>query len=1638
MSKFGTKTASVDNVVIMLQPGAVEGNFAEWKECAIKDAANLPLSLSLHLSFLHTGVRYVPPQINRQEIYDKNTIPGEILSEDDKKMLISNAIKHRQKLTQEVEDQGTNAFQFLINRCSLASINNIEADAKFVAANSAAPQDAFALYEIQQSTHSTGGAAGLKVTKQEKDQIDDEFNAFVQGNLSLGDFFKKYKILITKRKAVGLPDVDTVTKFYTKLYQPTYGEMIRSRANAERELLVAGMPIPAETLSTAYEFVRGYRLAEPAKKPSSLGVFAAFDGGSSDASALSDALGVLAAQLDTDPSTIMVALKNSVNKSKGNGGGAPGTSQGQGDCAGGAIMVRGKPWNKVCLQQGCEHKHPYWLHEALTGGKLSAELQAKMVAFDARKREKSQKGKNPGRDVVALTIADYPDEVHDADDDDDDEDIRALFVGVASVRLNPFDDDHLLFDSQAGVSLFKDTTHVTDVRDLAKPHYINGICGSDGNQLVAYQEGLFRDFGYVKIAKGAAANILAQCDVHSWGLQLVWDEITQTYTVSGPSHDLEFKLLPGWDAHHAYSLADSKDKWTDIVCLSPVKSTIPSVAGNLALYTPQQRKQAARARELQIISGLQSTARTAELLKGIDNAGVTAKDLARADALAGKPLAKVRGGTKQQGQIVARVEMEEPRSEHTKRESGWFEIDLMYIHGLAFLIALLMPRGYIMCRHLTDKTTAELGESIDMCNAEADSLNVDVQMVRCDGERGVAAYAKELNRDRKIVDLTAAGEHLPHVERVVQDVKVYVRGQENGGLPYRMCKILLVMCVMFIAGRLNIFVNKGSPDGLSAFEGLKHRRIDRNLDLRAPFGAYVEATKPVTNNSMASRTEACIVGWPTYNLTGSIKMLKLSTMKLITRRTFTIRPIPDNIIQELNEYADEDGKAGGDQPFRDDYYFEDEELPGADDPAVVADPAVMPPMPIQADEAGVVAEEEEPRAMELGVDNGQAIEYGVDNDGAHDGPGPGIAVVGPAPILPPPARRGRLGLRPDPLQSLEKTQATASSSGNVLHVNLGPGIKKNLPTAKGGWNPSGRAAAAVIEHHIAVREDGHREAARRHYLLRKDWRDKDYCFKISVKAAIRERGPEAEKAITDELTKIMKKKVWHGVHISSLSKSQRDKIINSHMFLKDKYTSLNIFDKFKARLVARGDQQDRNDYTDYDIAGPTATTTSILCVAAIAAAENRKVMTIDVGGAFLNADIKSTGVLVHVRLDKIMTGFLVSIDPSYEEFVDKDNKTCIVELDQALYGTIEAAKLWYDDLCSKLIAEGFEANPYDPCVFNKINNAGLQVTVAVYVDDLMVTCEDEAELDKFATFLKGCYGGDITEHRGEVAEYLAMTFDFSKPGEVRVTMKKLVDDIIAGCGVTDERSTPATDELFNVRDDAGQLDQKQKDYFRSYVAKLLYVAKRVRPEILAAVSFLTTRALVCDMDDMAKLHRVLGYLKKTRDRGIVLRIGEFISVEAYIDAAYGVHTSSGKSHTGCAIILGSGPVFVKSTKQKIVSKSSTEAELIALSDSASQAVWVANFIYSQGYDVGPVVLHQDNMSCMALVKRGSPASERSRHIDIRYFWVKQLVDGKAAVVKHLATELMHANVLTKAVQGKQFIDERDRLTNWYDSSKSTI
>jgi hypothetical protein len=149
-------------------------------------------------------------------------------------------------------------------------------------------------------------------------------------------------------------------------------------------------------------------------------------------------------------------------------------------------------------------------------------------------------------------------------------------------------------------------------------------------------------------------------------------------------------------------------------------------------------------------------------------------------------------------------------------------------------------------------------------------------------------------------------------------------------------------------------------------------------------------------------------------------------------------------------------------------------------------------------------------------------------------------------------------------------------------------------------------------------------------------------------------------------------------------------------------------------------------------------------------------------------------------------------------------------------------------------------------------------------------------------------------------------------------------------------------------------------------------------------------------------------------------------VTVYIDASYGVH-ADGKSHTGSCIVVGrTGAVHCKSAKQQIVTKWSTEAELVALSDSASQGLHTRSFIMAQGYECGPMTVYQDKMSCMALIERGRSAAERTRHIDIRYFWVKERVD--MGETKHLGTKDIYANLLTKPLQGAQFVAERDALT----------
>jgi len=137
-----------------------------------------------------------------------------------------------------------------------------------------------------------------------------------------------------------------------------------------------------------------------------------------------------------------------------------------------------------------------------------------------------------------------------------------------------------------------------------------------------------------------------------------------------------------------------------------------------------------------------------------------------------------------------------------------------------------------------------------------------------------------------------------------------------------------------------------------------------------------------------------------------------------------------------------------------------------------------------------------------------------------------------------------------------------------------------------------------------------------------------------------------------------------------------------------------------------------------------------------------------------------------------------------------------------------------------------------------------------------------------------------------------------------------------------------------------------------------------------------------------------------------------------------------KSHSGLAISVGSGMFSVSSRKQKIVTKSSTEAELVAESDFASVAMFCRDFLLAQGEEVPPAVIFQDNQSTIAMINNGAPKSDRTRHMNIRYFWTKERVDLNEIVIEYLPTDDMIADILTKPLQGNQFLHLRELLLNW--------
>lgn len=173
-----------------------------------------------------------------------------------------------------------------------------------------------------------------------------------------------------------------------------------------------------------------------------------------------------------------------------------------------------------------------------------------------------------------------------------------------------------------------------------------------------------------------------------------------------------------------------------------------------------------------------------------------------------------------------------------------------------------------------------------------------------------------------------------------------------------------------------------------------------------------------------------------------------------------------------------------------------------------------------------------------------------------------------------------------------------------------------------------------------------------------------------------------------------------------------------------------------------------------------------------------------------------------------------------------------------------------------LVDIGFAENLCDICSFTRERNGSID-RILVYVDDLFINSDAESALDEIDKKLIDKYGG-VTSKKGLIHEYLGIKWDFTVKGEV-------------------------------VPVYSPELSMEKREMFHSITMTLHYLAKRVRPDILTAVSWCASRVMKPTEDDERKLDRILGYLRGTMERDTVLRIGDSFELRAYVDASYAVY-----------------------------------------------------------------------------------------------------------------------------------------------------
>lgn len=496
---------------------------------------------------------------------------------------------------------------------------------------------------------------------------------------------------------------------------------------------------------------------------------------------------------------------------------------------------------------------------------------------------------------------------------------------------------------------------------------------------------------------------------------------------------------------------------------------------------------------------------------------------------------------------------------------------------------------------------------------------------------------------------------------------------------------------------------------------------------------------------------------------------------------------------------------------------------------------------------------------------------------------------------------------------------------------------------------------------------------------------------ITVRSALEKHKEMAAAAITEELKCMLQYEVFKPV-------KGRVKAIPSHMFIKEKYIGDNL-DRLRARLVAGGHKQDMPVGYTY---APTIDPAIAELVLVNAVSKKYDFELWDIKSAYLNASNGDS--IINMKLSAEITEQLIKLKPDWSKYVH--HGTLTVQLLKALYGTKEAARLWYNEISSELLKFGFDRSTTDPALFHLRRNGTDQITVCTHVDDLVVISNNNQLKTELQSAIERKFR-HLTVQKGQHMRYLGIDITHTE-NCMKMSQKDQIDKL-------EQKIKSANLEQIN--------EKSHKDY-RSLVMSLMYIACRTRPDVMYNTSMLASKCSDPQIEDFKRLESLLKYVIKTKHYCKVFKQPTTNVLHIFSDAAWNSHPD-GKGHTGYAIFLGNatGAIACKSVKQKIVTPAAAHAELEALSKATEKAETIFSTMKFLGLNP-KVIFHQDNESVIKTLKMDVLKLKKMKRMLPKILTIKESMKNMKAVVKHVVTEKQISDLLTKPISGSK----RDTLT----------